>query len=109
MVFPENPVSSLVCGLLFLRPLLGKMLGVAGTGPENETAVLGADIRENDQRQDYVRATLTRSEDGQAIATPFSKQDSSMLALLAKSGALIVRPPFAEPAQKGAAVPIIKL
>ena len=106
---PGNPVSSLVCGLLFLRPLLGKMLGAAGTGPETETAVLGADIRENDQRQDYVRATLTRSEDGQAIATPFAKQDSSMLALLAKSGALIVRPPFAEPAQKGAAVPIIKL
>ncbi|WP_299484065.1 gephyrin-like molybdotransferase Glp [uncultured Roseibium sp.] len=106
---PGNPVSSLVCGLLFLRPLIRKMLGLPAGLSAPKQAFLGADLGENDRRQDYVRATLHEDPDGRLVATPFETQDSSMLALLAKSGALIIRPPHA-PAQKaGAATDILIL
>jgi molybdopterin molybdotransferase len=106
---PGNPVSSLVCGLLFLKPLLAAMLGQPQAATQESQAVLGADIGENDRRQDYVRAEFTQGPDGKLIATPFGKQDSSMLALLARSGALIVRPPHAPALKAGASVPIIRL
>jgi len=106
---PGNPVSSLVCGLLFLKPLLQAMLRQHPEQAPPRQALLGADLIENDRRQDYVRATLTQDENGTLVVTPFSRQDSSMLGLLAKSGALIIRPPNA-PAQKaGSLVPILLL
>ena len=57
-----------------------------------QRANLGADVGENDERQDYLRATLRRDESGALIATPFAKQDSSMLSLLVKAQCLD-RPP----------------
>lgn len=106
---PGNPVSSLVCSLLFLKPLIRQMLGYPAREPDAQTARLGAPLPENDRRQDYVRATLNRTPDGQLIATPFDKQDSSMLALLARSGALIIRPPHAPAEEAGTDVPILGL
>lgn len=106
---PGNPVSSLVCGLLFLKPLIAAMLGQADIRSDEVQAVLGKDINENDRRQDYVRAALETGLDGQLIATPFERQDSSMLGLLARSGALIVRPPNAPALAAGARVPILPL
>lgn len=105
---PGNPVSSLVCGLLFLKPLLAAMLGECSLSSET-TAALGADLGENDRRQDYIRAKLEIGDDDQLIATPFTRQDSSMLALLAHSGALIIRPPHAPAVKAGAQVKILKL
>jgi molybdopterin molybdotransferase len=105
---PGNPVSSLVCGLLFLKPLLQTMLGQQTETSGLKHAVLAADIPENDRRQDYVRAMLSEKE-SRLIVTPFEKQDSSMLALLAKSGALIVRPPHGPALKAGTAVPILVL
>ena len=106
---PGNPVSSLVCGLLFLRPLIATMLGFAESRCDETQAILGADINENDRRQDYVRATLETGSDGQLVVTPFERQDSSMLGLLARSGALIIRPPHAPALAAGARVPILPL
>jgi molybdopterin molybdotransferase len=106
---PGNPVSSLVCALLFLRPLIGAMLGMQfGPGIETE-AVLTASLGPNDQRQDYVRAQLQERPGGELTVSPFVKQDSSMLALLARSDALIVRPPHAPALDAGAKVPVIRL
>jgi len=105
---PGNPVSSLVCGLLFLKPLLAAMLGESSR-TEETTAVLGADLGENDRRQDYIRAKLENDNNGQLVATPFKRQDSSMLALLAHSGALIIRPPHAPAVKAGDQVKILKL
>nr|WP_319382285.1 gephyrin-like molybdotransferase Glp [uncultured Roseibium sp.] len=106
---PGNPVSSLVCGLLFLKPLIHRMLGSSSGATAPRPAVLGGDLPENDRRQDYVRSTLHEDADGRLVATPFSKQDSSMLALLAKSGALIVRPPHAPALKAGSAVDVLVL
>lgn len=106
---PGNPVSSLVCGLLFLKPLLRKMFGqpVEDTGAHK--AVLTAPLAQNDRRQDYVRATLSEDSQGRMLVTPFDRQDSSMLNLLARSGALIIRPPHAPALEAGADVPILIL
>ncbi|MBO6893021.1 MAG: molybdopterin molybdotransferase MoeA [Roseibium sp.] len=106
---PGNPVSSLVCGLLFLKPLIQTMLGSAPQEIGMKSAILVSGLPENDRRQDYVRATLEEDSDGRLAVAPFQKQDSSMLALLAKSGALIVRPPHAPALEAGASVPVLVL
>lgn len=106
---PGNPVSALVTGTLFLKPAIEKMLGrvVAETGPA--TAKLGAPMKANDQRQDYLRATLSRDAEGVLVATPFQKQDSAMLSLIAKADALIVRAPHAPEAKTGDVTEILSL
>ena len=99
-----------MCALVFLRPALARMLGLDDDAqPVAQRACLGADLRENDERQDYLRATLARDESGVLIATPFAKQDSSMLSLLVKAQCLVVRPPHAPAAARGAEVEIIPL
>lgn len=105
---PGNPVSSLVCALLFLKPLIQSLLGL-DLVDETEAAVLGGPIRENDRRQDYVRASLVDLPDGGRIATPLPKQDSSMLSTFAQAICLIVRPPFADAAPEGAPCRILRL
>lgn len=106
---PGNPVSTLVCALLFLKPAIGKMLGLKDNGETSETALLGCDLGENDDRQDYLRATLARGRDGEPVATPFPKQDSSMISLMAKADCLVVRPPHTPALKAGARIPIIRL
>lgn len=107
--FPGNPVSTLVCGHLFLRPAIAAMLGEIGNELDEDVATLGADMGGNDERQDYVRARLERAGDGGFTATPFDRQDSSMLATLSQAGCLIVRAPHAEPAKAGDRVRIVRL
>jgi molybdopterin molybdotransferase len=104
---PGNPVASLVCSLLFIKPLLAKL----GGRPHDERiadAVLGAPMAKNDTRQDYVRAAIECTADG-LVATPFAIQDSSMLKLLADAGGLIIREPFAPAAEAGAACRVLLL
>jgi molybdopterin molybdotransferase len=104
---PGNPVSALVCGLIFLRPALYKLLAVAEHEIPRASARLAGALPENDRRQDYLRATLARGDDGALIADPFALQDSSMLSRLAQAGCLVLRPPHAPPAQAGDMVEII--
>jgi len=91
---PGNPVSSLVCGLLFLEPLIRKL---ASLPPINRiaTAVTATDLAANDHRQDYLRATLLRGADGVVRAESFGKQDSSMMKIFSRADGLIIRRPNA--------------
>lgn len=109
MGMPGNPVSSLVCGMIFLRPAIDRMLGRPAGPAERESARLGRDLAENDRREDYLRAVLGRNDDGDLTATPFDVQDSSMLSRLSKADCLIVRPPHAPAANTGDRVEIIRL
>jgi molybdopterin molybdotransferase len=90
---PGNPVSSAVCALIFLRP---SILHMAGGAPDETllTARLATPLAANDQRQDYLRARLSHSGDDLPLITPFDRQDSSMISVLSRSDALLVRPPF---------------
>ncbi|MDE1174260.1 MAG: molybdopterin molybdotransferase MoeA [Parvibaculaceae bacterium] len=104
---PGNPVSALVCALLFLVPAIRKFQGAE---PHNSqtTARLAAPLKANDQRQDYIRACYER-EGGMVRVRPFEQQDSSMLSLLAASDCLIVRPPHAPAANTDDPVTILPL
>ena len=69
---PGNPVSSIVCGILFLVPAIRALLGDPDAGNDpSEEARLGADLAENDGRQDYLRATLARRHRDRPFRTGF--------------------------------------
>ncbi|MDG2243980.1 MAG: molybdopterin molybdotransferase MoeA [Rhodospirillaceae bacterium] len=106
---PGNPVSALICALLFLGPAIDRLQGLPGSAPKRIPAVLGADVNANGGREDYMRAVLSRNKDGNQTATPIFAQDSSMIGALANSDALIVRPIEAPAAKTGQAVPVIPL
>jgi molybdopterin molybdotransferase len=105
---PGNPVAALVCARLFLKPLLDKMAGLP-TADVPLLARLGNDIAANDQRQDYLRATLITQPDGTRIATTAAKQDSSMQRVMREAGCLIIRPPNAPAAKAGESHSILLL
>ena len=63
---PGNPVSTMVCALLFVRPAIERMLGRPGELVPTVPARLAVDVKQNDTREDYVRARLTRAADGVA-------------------------------------------
>jgi molybdopterin molybdotransferase len=106
---PGNPVSAYVCGFLFLAPLIRRLAGRRDVGPFPESALLGRDLPENDERADYLRATLAPGGDALPIATPVPVQDSSMMAALAKADCLVVRAPHAPAARAGEPCRILKL
>ena len=106
---PGNPVSALVCSLLFLMPALLVLSGEPAAAPELERAILGADLAENDGRADHLRASLVPGPDGGFVATPFPRQDSGMLRRLAACEALVVRAPHAPACAAGEPVEILRL
>ena len=106
---PGNPVSTMVCALLFLKPALERMLGQPGDLVGTQPARLAVDVKANDQREDYVRSRLLRSADGALTVDPHPVQDSSMLSVLAASDGFLVRPAH-DPARKaGDVVRVIDL
>jgi molybdopterin molybdotransferase len=106
---PGNPVSALVCAVLFLLPALARLSGLQGDPPPSVPAVLGAKLPANDHRADHLRARLAPGPDGVLVATAFERQDSAMLRLLATADALILRAPHAPAAPAGAPVSVIRL
>ena len=105
---PGNPVSAFVCGFLFLVPLIRRLSGRTDTAIPTESAVLGSDLAENDERADYLRATLKPTANG-GIATVFPIQDSSMMLPLAKADCLVIREPYAPAAKAGSRCTMVKL
>lgn len=107
MGLPGNPVSTLVCAILFLKPAIAAMLGT-DTATPLMAARAAADLKANDTRQDYIRARLER-RDGELWAAPFPIQDSGMLSTIAAADALIVRAPHAPAVRAGGPVGILLL
>jgi molybdopterin molybdotransferase len=105
---PGNPVSSAVCANIFLRPTIAQLSG-SKHRPQMIAAELTEALRENDQRQDYLRSSLRYGEDGRARVTPARKQDSSMISIYANADALIVRPPFDAAKSAGDQVMVMRL
>ncbi len=106
---PGNPVSSLLCGMLFLRPAIDVMLGIAPPAASRDVARLGRNLDANDEREDYLRARLSHGDGDELVATPFDKQDSSMQSTMATADCLVVRPPFAPAAKQGERVRFVRL
>jgi molybdopterin molybdotransferase len=106
---PGNPVSSYVCTMLFVVPLIRALSAQSSIHHVRERALLGRDVSANDVREDYLRARLEERDDGALIATPVNHQDSSLLANLAVSRALVIRAPFAPAAKAGTPCEILRL
>jgi molybdopterin molybdotransferase len=106
---PGNPVSSYVCTLLFVVPLIRALSGRKSIHHIRESAVLGRDIAANDRREDYLRARLEKRADGTFVATPVNHQDSSLLANLSAAQALVIRAPHAPAARAGSPCDILRL
>ena len=106
---PGNPVSAIVCSVLFLLPALAKLCGLPGDPPPTVAARLGTALGANDRRADHLRSTIARDQAGRLVVTPFPVQDSSMLRRLALADALILREPNAPALPEGAEVMVIRL
>jgi molybdopterin molybdotransferase len=106
---PGNPVSTVVCGAIFIIPALRRLSGLPADPPATETALLGAPVKPNDKRLEYMRATLSTDAEGRTIATPFPLQDSSMTRVLAQADALVIRPAFNPAMAQGDQVAFIRL
>lgn len=85
---PGNPVSALVCGTVFVAPIVRAMLGLEIAPAARLQATLAAALPPNGPREHYMRATVTPEG-----LRAFDRQDSSLLTVLAQSNALLVRPP----------------
>jgi molybdopterin molybdotransferase len=106
---PGNPVSALVCAVVFLIPALGKLSGLPGAPAPTRRVISGVALVENDKRADHLRAILAVDAAGRMVATPAATQDSSMLATLARADALVLRAPYAPAVEAGAEVEAILL
>ncbi|HEY7578659.1 MAG TPA: gephyrin-like molybdotransferase Glp [Acetobacteraceae bacterium] len=106
---PGNPVSAMVCAILFLLPALSRLSGLPATPPPTVQAIAGAPLRANDRRADHLRATIGVDSQGHIVATPFPVQDSAMLRRLAHADALILRAPDAPALPEGSEVTVIRL
>ncbi|MDA7966914.1 gephyrin-like molybdotransferase Glp [Ruegeria sp.] len=85
---PGNPVSAMVCGYLFLAPMVRHMLGQEQALTPFRRARLTAPLGKNGPREHYMRAVL--DENGIRAC---DDQDSSLLSVLAQANALLVRDP----------------
>ncbi len=107
---PGNPVSAVVCGELFLKPLIRALCGDPLAGADrSQPAFAGAALPKGGLRQEFVRAALALDEQGRMIATAHADQDSSLNRVLSQSQVLIIRPAGAPAAQAGASVRILRL
>jgi molybdopterin molybdotransferase len=106
---PGNPVSTMICSLMFVKPAIDRMLGQSGELVATVPARLAVDVKQNDTREDYVRSQLIRGRDGSLTVKPHPVQDSSMLSVLAWSDALLVRPAHDPARQAGDIVQVIDL
>ncbi|WBU57931.1 molybdopterin molybdotransferase MoeA [Paracoccus sediminicola] len=104
---PGNPVSSIVCAEIFMRPLLREMVGL----PREERlrrGRLGSDLSAEGNRMHFLRAAL-ENVNCEEVVTPFPDQDSARLGLLAEADALLVRPPNDPARKKGTFVEFMRL
>lgn len=85
---PGNPVSAMVCGVIFVAPMIRAMLGLGQHAAPRRRLPLAADIPANGPREHYMRAVV---EDGSVTAE--TRQDSALLSVLARANALLIRPP----------------
>ena len=106
---PGNPVSALVCAIIFLLPALARLSGLPGAPTPSRRVICAAPLAENDRRADFLRASLETDAEGRITVRPFQVQDSSMLATLARADALVLRAPFAPALPAGAEVEAIML
>jgi len=105
---PGNPVSSIVCGHVFMLPLIRALLGLPAPEPVAHKAELAVSVAANGPRAHYMRARLSTGS-GLPRITPFDRQDSALLSVLAEADALLIRPVDDGPRAAGEVVEYLAL
>ncbi|MEO2033729.1 MAG: gephyrin-like molybdotransferase Glp [Planctomycetaceae bacterium] len=103
---PGNPVSSMVCFEVFVRPALEKLAGLVPHGARNHVAVLTKDIRIRGDRPTYFPSSLTRNETG-LTATPVAWGGSADLRSTADANGVCRLEPGTDGYVAGTSVPVI--
>jgi molybdopterin molybdotransferase len=101
---PGNPVSAMICGVIFILPMIRLMLGLGDGLPPLQSAPLAVDLGPNGPREHYMRAHLSGGK-----LTVFGNQDSSLLSVLSQANALVVRQPDDPAIRAGDAVAFLQL
>ncbi|MBL4806935.1 MAG: molybdopterin molybdotransferase MoeA [Rhodobacteraceae bacterium] len=101
---PGNPVSSMVCSQVFLRPAIDVMLGLPAKPMPRQTFELAAPVPANGPREHYMRAVVSGGK-----CTAATNQDSGIMSVMAQSNALLVRAPNAPELPAGALVNCVLL
>jgi len=104
---PGNPVSSMVCGHIFIRPAINRMLGLNHHALPRELAQLAANLAPNGSREHYMRARFG-IEYSRLTVHPFDRQDSALLSVLSRANGLLVRPAHDGAKSAGDLVEIIR-
>jgi molybdopterin molybdotransferase len=105
---PGNPVSAIVCGHLFLLPMLRAMLGLEDVLPPLLNATLQAPVAANGPRAHYMRGRINEGVQGREVLA-FDRQDSSLLTVLSEANALVLRPAHDGPRDAGDVVMVLPL
>ncbi|WP_412509340.1 molybdopterin molybdotransferase MoeA, partial [Roseovarius sp. SYSU LYC5161] len=84
---PGNPVSAMVCGHVFLAPMVRALQGLGAEPAPRRTARLSRDLPQGGPREHYMRAEVANG-----LITPEPRQDSALLSVLANANALMIRP-----------------
>ena len=105
---PGNPVSTGICSIVFLQSIIKKFLGQK---IQNDIIYLpvGSELKENDHRQDYLRARYSKDKDNNIIVIPFNSQDSGQLSIFSKAECFIIRFPNQKSSKSGEIVPVLKI
>jgi len=101
---PGNPVSAMVCGYVFVEPLIRKMQGISGNRFNELQIRLSGSLSRNGSRKHYMRAL----REGDKVLA-FEQQDSSLLSVLAAANALLIRPPYDPARSDGDLVTILPI
>jgi molybdopterin molybdotransferase len=87
---PGNPASAMVTFALFGAPMLRAMQGDAAPLPMTRRARCGvAYARAEPGRTEFLRAKVTRGEDGESWVTPIANQASGATSAMAEADALM--------------------
>lgn len=87
-----NPAAALVGFEMLASPALMKMQGRTQVFHPRQNAVLAVEAHKKGTRWNYQRATLTRSEAGQLVATPYRNQSSALFGTLQRGDCLVEIP-----------------
>ena len=97
-----NPVSAMVSFELFVRPALRKMQGYNTLFRRTVTVTLEEEVKIGAKLTHFLRASVTRKEDGTLMARLTGLQSSGALTSMTKANALLIVPETSPTVAKGA-------
>ncbi|MFQ5346391.1 MAG: gephyrin-like molybdotransferase Glp [Rhodothalassiaceae bacterium] len=98
---PGNPVSAMLCAILYLGPAVDRLAGGQPRLPVKIRGRCAEPLAANGPREAFLRAKIRGEGDGMPLLSLQGLQDSSLQAALARADALIHRPAHAPAAAAG--------